>query len=197
MSLTWSRDTDAARWLLGATVPWTRLVELGPDGFAAYARLRIVPDPVRDGQTEADQDLPDDHPSELEQVRLCLEVLAGWTTTPDTCWFAVWDGYPGSLDVPADLPRFDVVGEGLGAVRRYGLLRGSVSDLEHWDEVAPGFLAAPAFVWPDDRRWCLAKDVDPHWAGIGGEPPAIEALLDRTDLDVVRTDPEEPQPYYR
>lgn len=197
VSLAWSSSTDAARWLVDAPVPWHRLVTFGPDGFAAYARLRYVPDPVGAGQAESDQDLPDDHPSELEQVRRALEVLAGFTGTPEDCWFGVWDGYPGSIDLPAGLPLVDVVHERHGwVVRSYGLLRGRVSDLDRWSEVAGGFLAAPAFVWPADHHWCLASDVDPHWAGIGAEAAAVRALGEVSGLDVVDADPEQEQPRY-
>lgn len=197
MSLVWSSETDAADWLLAAEVPWPQLVTFGPGSFETYARLRFVPDPVRPGQHEADVDLGPDHPRDVDQVRRALEVLARFTDTPDRCWFGVWEGYPGSLDLPADLPRFDVLHEAHGyPVRGYGLLRGRVSDLEHWDEVAHGFPVPPAFVWPDDHRWCLASDVDPHWVGIGAEDAAVQALLSAKDLDVVRADPRETQPHY-
>jgi hypothetical protein len=51
-------------------------------------------------------------------------------------------------------------------------------------------------VWPADRTWCVAKDVDPHWAGIGADDDAIEPLLADPALDVVRADPTQPQPRY-
>ena len=62
--------------------------------------------------------------------------------------------------------------------------------------MAHGFPVPPAFVWPDDQRWCLASDVDPHWAGIGAEDAAVEALLRTPGLDVVRADPREVQPHF-
>ena len=134
VTLAWSTDLSPAAWLLETGVPWSRLVGLGPAGFAAYARLRFVPDPVRPGQSEADHDLPDDHPSDLDQARRGLAVLAGFTSTPDDCWFAVWEGYPGSVEIPAGLPLLDVTDEEHGfPVRRYGLLRGRLADLEDWE----------------------------------------------------------------
>jgi hypothetical protein len=54
----------------------------------------------------------------------------------------------------------------------------------------------PAFVWPADHRWCLAADVDPHYAGVGASEDAVHALLALPDLDVVRTDPAAPQPHF-
>ena len=86
--------------------------------------------------------------------------------------------------------------------RAYLLFHGTVSDLDHWDSVAawpgrPGAGAAvPAFVWPADRAWCIARDVDPHWAGIGADTRAIDRLIADPRLDVVRSDPDTPQPQY-
>lgn len=197
MALRWSHDLGPADWLLRSPVPWARLVGLGPDGFAAYVRLRFVPDPVRPGQSEADQDLPYDRPSDLDEARRALAVLAGFTSTPDDCWFAVWEGYGGSIEVPPALPLLDLVDAELGSVRRYALLRGRLDDLQDWErDVGDGLLVPPAFVWPADHRWCLAADVDPHWAGIGAEEAAVAALLGTPGLDVVRTDPAQTQPHH-
>ena len=55
----------------------------------------------------------------------------------------------------------------------------------------------PAFVWPADRTWCVAADIDPHWAGIGASVPAIKQLIADRRLDAVEADPTEEQPAYR
>lgn len=200
MTLEWTTEVGAGAWLNASAAPWEQVVGFGPPGFAGYVRVRYVPDPVRPGQAESDHDLPDDHPSELDQARTALRVLGGFTTTPDACWFAVWDGYPGTVDVPTDLPLLDVPDAATGPpFRRYGLLRGRLADVldtDAWSAVAGGFEAAPAFVWPSDRRWCFAGDVDPHWAGIGASEAAVAALLQTSGLDVVRADPEETQPHF-
>ena len=57
--------------------------------------------------------------------------------------------------------------------------------------------AEPAFVWPADRAWCVAKDVDPHWAGIGGAAALVTELTGDPRLDVVAADPTQDQPAYR
>jgi hypothetical protein len=54
----------------------------------------------------------------------------------------------------------------------------------------------PALVWPADHAWCFVSDVDPHWAGIGASATAVEQLLADPVLDVVRADPDLPQPSY-
>jgi hypothetical protein len=42
-----------------------------------------------------------------------------------------------------------------------------------------------AFIWPADHAWCVANDVDPHWAGIGADVSAVSELLADPRLDVV------------
>lgn len=77
------------------------------------------------------------------------------------------------------------------------MLRGDLADLDTWPQALGHDLrVGPAFVWPADHRWCLASDVDPHWAGIGADEAAVAALLATPDLDVVRADPTEDQPTY-
>lgn len=92
MTLRHCADLSDTQWLVDSPIPWDQLVGFGPAGFDAYARLRFIPDPVRTGQSEADVDLPDEHPSDDVQVRRALEVLGPFTSTPDELYVCVWDG---------------------------------------------------------------------------------------------------------
>jgi hypothetical protein len=82
--------------------------------------------------------------------------------------------------------------------RRYVLLRGPLDAIEAWEtELGSGHpIAPPAFVWPADRRWCFTSDVDPHWAGIGAEQRAVDALVAAPHLDVVPAHPAATPPRY-
>jgi hypothetical protein len=87
--------------------------------------------------------------------------------------------------------------------RAYWLFRGRLADVGAWDS-ARGWPrqfrlhgAEPAFAWPSDRAWCVASDVDPHWAGIGGQQALITRLTTDPRLDVVPADPTKDQPLYR
>lgn len=133
---------------------------------------------------EADAE-PETELSESAQLRIAVSVLARHTRTPEELCFAWWDGW--GTDV-AGLPvtalensRFHV------PHRSYFLLRGSLTDFALWSAHAapPG----PAFVWPADQEWCLANDVDPHWAGIGGTNAALQQLLSEPRLDVTLANP--------
>ncbi len=221
VSLTACSDLSAADWITDSDLSSWQLVTLGPSGFAAYARLRFLPDPAYEGQSENDVVISDDAPLESAQLAAVLEVLSRHTRTPDECYFCVWDGWgpgiegvyigesmlleysddgdvtpgfeptraqpglaPASPSSESDLPKVVVPN------RAYFLFRGAPSDL--------GDLPDPAaFIWPADRSWCVAHDVDPHWAGIGADTAAIDELVSVPRLDVVRTDPGAPQPFYR
>ncbi len=182
-----------AAWLSRGGVDPLRLVTLGPAGFAAYARLRYVPDPEGPGLSEADVQLPDGHLSDIDQARIVLDALAPYTGTAETCFFCIWEGYAGSFLSPeltpgpmVELPH-----------RKYVLFGGALGDIHRWGAWSDGeFCPPPAFVWPADRRWCFTSDVDPHWAGIGATGPAIDALVARTDVDVVTAAPDRTPPAY-
>jgi hypothetical protein len=195
MRFSFCSDTGAADWLVRSATPAEQLLTFGPAGFAAFARLRYIPDPDQPDQHESDAAVADDHPTDLEQTRRALHLLAAFTSTPQECYFCLWEGYsdaplppqarPGPL---VELPH-----------RRYALFRGALGDIDSWatDFGGGATIAPPAFIWPADHRWCLASDVDPHWAGIGAEQAAVNALLADARLDVVPARPEQDQPRYR
>jgi hypothetical protein len=219
VSLIHCTDLSAADWIVGSDLPWHRLVTLGPAGFAAYARLRFLPDPEYDGQSENDVQLDIDDPAyESRLLTAALGVLARHTTTPGDCYFCLWEGwgtvvggqavsvlgshgaaprvtpaFPASV---LDGPKVEVPG------RAFFLFRGPLSAAGDWGaaDLWPGGperdMPPPAFVWPADHRWCLTNDVDPHWAGIGATRTAVDELLADPRLDVVVTDPGEEQPHY-
>jgi hypothetical protein len=217
-------DVSAARWLTDHDRSWPQLVNFGPAGFAAYARVRFLADPAFDGQSENDAVGADDAPSETAVLRLVLETLARYTRTPDDCYFCLWDGWgstiqggdgafrldlgsgtvaPGPPMAPAFPPSVLLGPKVVVPHREYFLFRGPVSEVNDWGaaELWPGRprpdLPNPAFAWPADRAWCVAKDVDPHWAGVGADADAIEALVDDPRFDAVRADPRADQPTYR
>ena len=87
--------------------------------------------------------------------------------------------------------------------RAYWLFRGPLAEVGTWDTAQgwPGECrldqTEPAFVWPADHAWCVARDIDPHWAGIGGHQALITQLTTDPHLDVIPADPTKDQPLYR
>ncbi len=219
MTLTLCHDLSPADWIVHADLAWQRLVCFGPAAFDSYARLRFLPDPVRAHQSENDVEAG----RRSDQMPTLLEVLATETATPDHCYFLVWEGFASSTDVAPDThpgarPEADAVpGVAPDQVapqsiptapkvvvphRAYWLFRGRLVDVGTWDTAdgwSGGFRlgdAEAAFIWPADHAWCVAKDVDPHWAGIGGSGPLITRLTTDARLDVVPADPTSHQSFY-
>ena len=195
MVLTYTADTAAAAWLGMSPTPPDQLITLGPSGYEAYARLRYIPDPTSPGQLETDADIPAERQLWTPQAWRALNVLAEFTTTPDECYFCIWEGVAG--DALSATER----GGPLVTVphRRYVLFTGRLGDyIDSRDGQFDGNSGpVPAFVWPADRRWCFTSDVATHWAGIGADQAAVDRLLNTTGLDVVQTMPNERRPAYR
>ncbi|WP_205709610.1 hypothetical protein [Kineococcus siccus] len=198
MTVTLCCDVSAAAWLDSTDSSWGKLVCLGPDGFERYARLRFIPDPTQTGQREGDVAGDEDRGTETEQLRTAVDVLSAHTTTVDDCYFALWDGWGVTPAGGPARPTWQLPD------RDYFLFQGPLSalgDEDQWREAlrtsdARWWLPVPAFVWPADRAWCLTKDVDPHYAGIGASGAAIEDLLVRSGLDLVLSDPADTPPHY-
>jgi hypothetical protein len=194
VTLTPCSDRSAAAWITTSDRPWSQLVGFGPERFATYARVRFLPDPAFEGQAESDA-MPHGDLSETTQLGLVVTLLSDHTRTADDAYFAWWDGW--GTDVAGFSPaRLE------GSIchlpnRSYFLIRGSLIDFDRWsgrpDNIGePG----PAFIWPSDHAWCIANDVDLHWAGIGAASTAIDMLSGDLRLDVTLADPETSQPTY-
>ena len=182
-----------ADWLVHSKTPWP---QLRPMGHLASRRTRdfvSFPIPSSPGSGKATLRSAVDHPTDLESARRALLHLASFTDTADECYFCVWDGYGMSEADPA-------IGHGpllTTPERRYALFTGPLDDITRWEQTFASHPAvAPAFVWPADRRWCFTSDVDTHWAGIGAERAAVDALVTASDIDAVHADPaRQPAPY--
>lgn len=141
---------------------------------------------------ESDAQVLPGHATDIDVARTALRALAKYSSSTDSCYLCVWEGY-GTFRDPA-LTRGPMVSL---PHRRYVLLTATLSDLENWNDLFDSeYNSPPAFVWPTDHRWCFASDVDPHWAGIGADAGVIEQLVADTSVDVVWADPEERQPTY-
>ena len=177
---------------------------MGPSGFDAYARVRFIPDPTHPGQREDEADLGAS-PGETAQWRTLLHLLAAETAHPEDCYFGLWEGW-GLRETARDWPVFGVPRHARIPGRSYFLFHGSLSDAEIrgtpaqagiWGRPEFSSGGTPAFVWPSDHSWCVAADVDPHYAGIGASVPTIRRLIADPGLDAVEADPAAAQPAYR
>lgn len=191
-------DLAAAKWIAASDGHWWNLVTLGPEGFPAYARLRFIPDPAHEGQSENEAARQANAPSDNHQLRIAVGTLLQHTDGPDEGYLLTWDGW-GRDSFPERVLRTPRV---VFPNRKYYLCRVSLPDFvsgaieEAWQEETHRPMPHPAFIWPADRAWCISSDVDPHWAGIGAEQALIGPLLTEPRLDVVRVEPNEKLPFY-
>jgi hypothetical protein len=116
-----------------------------------------------------------------------LDILAAHTSTPERCFIGLWEGY-GWLD-PAD-PQWEV--ELPLDQRTYRVRQGPIDEASrvgwHWPN--GGFSQEPpTLIWPADRAWFVAGDVDLDSSYVGGTVALSTALLEHPDLEGWPVDP--------
>jgi hypothetical protein len=177
-------SADPGRWLLRPDVHWQDLVRYGPPGFAVYLRIPFEHDPQAADQA-----------GELLSLRRVLETLASHTATPNAAYAAIWEGWTGGDPAP-DAPRIPVPN------RTMLLFTGPVVALRDapalaWEIAEPTY-AEPHLVWPEDRAWCLACDIDEEIEfTVGCSDDAAQALVDALPVAVRRVQYGDPAPLNR
>jgi hypothetical protein len=171
---------------LGADpVRWDRVAGLYGRSVSAATRwheLIAAEDPIlyRNDDTPAVPGVWDEHPNEgpvpADVARTLIAVLARHTSTPDRCWYGLWEGY-GHYDWDG-FPVFHTPG------RAEILLSGPLDDA---DSPAPGTTDGvpqiPDLWWPEDRAWCVGGDVDLVSTYVGGSAACITDLLATPGLE--------------
>ncbi len=188
MAMEFINDTSAATWLLPTAIDHAAAqatLWFGPTTFEAYARVLELPDPQFDGQSESqlDEEVLNQAPSDVELIGRTVGVLRSHSHSPADLFFLLWEGYPYRPALPAT-SRFDLAG-----FRQYALAVGAIDDWTEWvtsNREVHGRAFPPAFVWPADRQWCLAFDVDSHFAGVGASSEAIARLLETEEISTER-----------
>jgi hypothetical protein len=91
-----------------------------------------------------------------------VSTLREHTQTPQSCWFAVWEGFAdlGVRDPRA--PKLSLPG------REYYLLEGSIDEALVTLSDVEWIYRSPNLWWPEDRAWCVATEIDFAWTYIGG-----------------------------
>jgi hypothetical protein len=204
------RDLEPAEWLRESMATFARSVaSFIPAGFESYARI-FHPFEFHDGDPDrptswreqaaaAGLDVRDPATAEAfanrgaagEQARIggvppaliepLIEHLRAATTTPEQCFFAVWEGFGGSA-LPAQLePKLEL------PYRAYHVFGGPI-------EAAGTSFSGVSFHhqsanlwWPADHAWCVATEIDFAWTYVGGARACIQALLADPRLEAVET----------
>jgi hypothetical protein len=146
---------------------------------------------------------------------LC-EVLAGHTSTKDSCWFCLWDGYgwlyggsavsftpsgdtsnrAGHRTVPPALPPEVLHGPKVSLpYRNYLLFNGPLEAAGElgwtlpWGSFDP---QSPNLFWPQDRTWCVASEIDLFCTLVAGSEALAEILVGDVRLEAWRVLPGDP-----
>ena len=119
-----------------------------------------------------------------KECRSLTTVLRDFTSTPDDCFFCLWEGY-GNIDTRLYKASARVVAPG----REYLLFRGPLNAVMSFveDRIAPFRGDSPNIWWPRDRAWCVTTDIDLFDTFVGGSKECIEAVLGSPDLEALAT----------
>jgi hypothetical protein len=115
-----------------------------------------------------------------EDCERLASLLRPYTSTPDVCWFCIWEGY-GFLEPQ----RYQNVPRMKTPHRFYLLYRGPLDAVTsfHWDWL----WQSPNLWWPDDRAWCVATEIDLPETYVGGSEACIERILADDQLEAMKT----------
>ena len=113
----------------------------------------------------------------VPERQILVEMLRSATSTPDGCWFCVWEGFGGLDDDGVDA-RVEVPG------RRYLLAQGPI-EMALADFVGFGSDQSPNVWWPEDRAWVVATEIDFAWTYVGGDRSVVSRILDDPGLEAI------------
>jgi len=136
---------------------------------------------------------------EEDELGVLAELLAAFTSSPDACWFGVWEGYGWMQGPPAIA---EMVGRPPESSRRPGrpeasalpsparagarvqvpdralaLYSGTIAAAAAFSQAPTS--QSPNLWWPEDHAWCIASEIDFHSTYLGG----AQALVDRVVQD--------------
>lgn len=105
-------------------------------------------------------------------------VLKEFTSSPEVCWFAIWEGHSSLEFVRDSVPLLRI------SDRNYLIVRDSI---EGAGSTLSGI--APSFWWPEHREWCVSSDIDLMATYVGGTRECVNSILSRVDLESFLADP--------
>jgi hypothetical protein len=149
----------------------------------------------------------------LMELRALAAALETFTSSPDRCWFGIWEGYgfwwstAHSPLFPPDTDPQEIAAYRQGAQdqdeilrrtprveaenRAYFLFRGPLSAADSFSQFEPWY-QSPNLWWPDDRTWCVATEIDGYSTHLGGSKKCVDRVLAATELETIRVTPDTP-----
>ena len=180
-------DDEPVMWAAVATTTGRTVHAL-----AQWHAVVDSPDTVNVGASRWPYSSPSTGSLDEDALSPLCEALAAHTTTPDDCFYGLWEGWGwisgspavatlGSREPVASLltvqeqasPRLHLPG------RDYLLLRGPLSGalaLSSYGESWPAW-QSPNLMWPADRAWFLASEIDFNSTLLAGDTALIADIL--------------------
>jgi hypothetical protein len=115
------------------------------------------------------------------------QLLATRTTTPDECFFLVWEGYGGLRPEVRTAATVDVP----PSSRRMHILSGRVTDAAESIETVPsGRPSGRSPMWwiPGDGAWCVGNDIYGRSVFVGGSAETVSAIVTDPQLEAYVAD---------
>jgi hypothetical protein len=175
-----------AAWLASSSehVRWAAIAAQTGGKLDAATRFNELVGWERDAQHQSPPEpwgQPDPGSLNPDECAAVAEVLVEHTTTPEACWFCVWEGYG------TGWPVLNQLGETAPRVklehRDCLLFRGPVRAATAFRS-GPWF-QSPTLWWPEDRAWCVASELDIFSTYLGASAEALRALIAHPDLEVL------------
>ncbi len=180
----------SVRWAEVATwsgLPLHRLAQF--HSVALPLDARPTPKPFTASPMEGSLDWDD--------TEALVRVLREHTSTPERCYFCVWDGWgwdtavaftlPGQANpkLPDPVPAAVRSGPRVRVPQRDYLLYEGPIEAALADVGGSG--QTPQLWWPKDRAWCVASEIDFAWSYVGGSAQLTSQLSDE-QLEVLPAD---------
>ena len=188
---------SGVRW---ATLGADRGIPLSPD--VSFAEISGIGPEDQHGLDEIG---PSDGKLPPETCEALVRALRRHTTTPQTCWFCLWEGdgsfwstshsplYADDASA-AEIERYREQGKAQdeflrstprveAQARSYFLLRGPLVAAFAFEPA--GWYVSPNIWWPDDGSWIVVTEIDGFSTYVGGSRPAIGDIVASSELEAI------------
>lgn len=131
-------------------------------------------------------------------LRILVSLLATFTETPERCWFGWWAGFsalPGCAGLSGNTYDWSAQRQAESRAawtasqgpyvevhdRSLVLFYGPIAEAARFSYGSD--VQSPTLWWPDDRRWCVASEIDFHSTYIGGSQGLIDSFLSHENVE--------------